>query len=167
MAKRIKSDKPALIHIKDWAHADELIREISDCQIVIEKIEAIARIKIDNTKKVMAAGVKGHQDIIRKCQASLEAFATAHRDDFKSQKSRKLNFGTIGWRFSTSIKTTKKTLGLIKKFFTSDLLHVKESVNREALAKLTDEELADMEARRDEKDVFFVEPASQKAADYE
>ena len=38
MAKRIKSDKPALISIKDWAHADELIREIADHQICIETV---------------------------------------------------------------------------------------------------------------------------------
>jgi len=171
MAKRIKSEKPALIPIKDWQQADELVREIADCQIAIEKMESIAKLKIDRTKKIMAEAVKGHQDIIKKYQASLEAFATAHRDDFKKQKSRKLNFGTLGWRKSTVIKTSKKTLELIKQVFTSAALkktyiRTKESVDKDALAKLTDEQLAVIKARRDEKDVFFVEPASQKAADY-
>ena len=42
MAKRIKSEKPALITIKDWGHADELIREIAIRQIAIEKLEELA-----------------------------------------------------------------------------------------------------------------------------
>ncbi|KPL21780.1 MAG: hypothetical protein AMJ75_09345 [Phycisphaerae bacterium SM1_79] len=171
MAKRIKSEKPALIPIRDWQQADEIIKEISDYQIAIEKIEAIAKQKIDNTKKVLAEAVKGHQDIIKKYQESLEAFATAHRNDFKSQKSRKLNFGVLGWRKSTAIKTAKNTLELIKlklsKTCQRVCIRIKESVDKDALARLTDEQLAGIKARREEKDVFFVEPLSQKAADYE
>ena len=45
-------------------------------------------------------------------------------------------------------------------------IRVKESVDKEALAKLTDEQLADIGARRKEKDVFFVEPALPEAVDY-
>ena len=101
MAKRIRSEKPALITIKDWQQADEMVRNIADCQIAIEKLEAIAKVKIDRTKKILAEAVKGHQGTIKNCQASLEAFATAHREDFKKQKSRRLNFGVIGWRKST------------------------------------------------------------------
>lgn len=170
MAKRIKSEKPALIFIKDWAAADSLIRDIANHQICIEKLEAIAKLKIDNTKKVMAAGVGGHQRSIKNLQESLEAFATAHRDEFKKQKSRKLNFGTLGWRQSTAIKTAKKTLELIKQIFSPALqkscIRIKESVDKDALARLTDEQLANVKARREEKDVFFVEPLSPKAAEY-
>ena len=169
---RIKSDKPALIHIRDWGHADKLIRKITIHQVAIEKLEGIAKIRIDNTKKVMATGVKVHQTEIAKYQESLEAFATTNRADFKKQKSRKLNFGVVGWRKSTSISiSTKKTLGLIKDLFSKALqkscIITKESVSKDTLAKLTDEQLAIVKARREEKDVFYVEPASQKAADYE
>ena len=104
----------------------------------------------------------------------------AHRDDFKGQKSRKLNFGTLGWRKSTAIRTTKSTYQIIKNALLNKLviagltraklnacIRIKESVDKDALARLTDEQLADIKARRDIRDVFFVEPSSQKAADYE
>ena len=150
MAKRIRSEKPALITIKDWQQADEMVRNIADCQIAIEKLEAIAKVKIDRTKKILAEAVKGHQGTIKNCQASLEAFATAHREDFKKQKSRRLNFGVIGWRKSTSIKITKKTLERIKQAFSAAMrkscIRTKESVDKDALAKLTDEQLADIKA---------------------
>lgn len=169
--KRIKSDKPALIEVRDWAHADKLIRQIADHQTIIEKLEAGAKLKIENSMKVLTAGAKSHHEMIKKYQESLEAFATTHRADFKKQKSRKLNFGILGWRFSTSIGiSTKHTLGLIKEKLSEELqescIIIKESVSKDALANLTDEQLASVKARRDEKDVFFVEPASIKAADY-
>ena len=169
--KRIKSDKPALIQVRDWAHADELVRKIADHQDTIRKKEIIAKVKVDNFKKALAVGVKPYHNAIARFHESLEAFATAHLNEFKKQKSRKLNFGVIGWRKSTSIKiSTKKTLGLIKQLFTKALrescIITKESVSKDALAKLTDEQLASLKARRDEKDVFFVEPASTEAAEY-
>jgi hypothetical protein len=39
-------------------------------------------------------------------------------------------------------------------------------VDKEALAKLTEEQLTSVGARRKVKDVFFVEPSSQEAVDY-
>ena len=170
--KRIKSDKPALIQVRDWAHADELVRKIADHQDTIRKKEIIAKVKVDNFKKALAGGVKPYQNAIARFQESLEAFATTHRTDLKKkQRSWKLNFGILGWRKSTSVAiSTKKTLGLIKQLFTKALrescIITKESVSKDALAKLTDEQLASVKARREEKDVFFVELASQKAADY-
>ena len=77
----------------------------------------------------------------------------------------------LGWRFSTSVKPSKKTLELIKQVLSKTMqaacVITKESVSKDALAKLTDEQLASVKARRIEKDVFFVEPSSQKAAEYE
>jgi RNase H-fold protein (predicted Holliday junction resolvase) len=44
-------------------------------------------------------------------------------------------------------------------------IRIKESVDKEALAKLTDERLSIVKARRKSKDAFFVEPTLTEAAD--
>lgn len=169
--KRVKSVKSPLLPIPDWKHADLSVRRIGELQGQIAKLEVDTSNSINKLKEELAAKVKPLQGKITLHFDSLEAFATTHREYLKSQKSRKLNFGIIGWRFSSSIKPSKKTLELIKQVFLPALqkscIIIKESVSRDALAKLTDEQLADIKARRDEKDVFFVEPNSQKAADYE
>ena len=178
--KRIKSDKPALIQVKDWAHADELVRLIAAHQDTIREKEIAAKVKVDNFKKTLAAGVEPYQKAIRKIHESLEAFATTRRTDLKKkQRSWKLNFGVLGWRKSTSVRITKATFQIIKNALVNNLriadltraklsscIRIKESVDKDALAKLTDEQLTSVKARRDEKDVFFVEPDSTKAADY-
>ena len=170
MAKRVKSDKANLIEVTSWRHADKLVREIAVHQRTIQKLEAIAERKIEQVKADMADPVKISQDAICSCVDSLEAFATISKADFEKQKSKNLNFGTLGWRKSTSIRIKKNTIALIKQIFSkakaAALLRIKESVDKEALAKLTDEQLADVGARRKSKEVFFVEPVEISAADY-
>ena len=168
--KRVRSNKSPLLPIYGWKHADQNVRRIGELQGRITYLEEEAKLKINKITKELADQVKPLQEKITLHFESLEAFATAHREELKKQKSRKLNFGVIGWRLSKSIKTKKNTLELIKQVFSKAIqtacIRIKESVDKDALAKLTDEQLADIKARWDEKDVFFVEPTSQKAADY-
>lgn len=170
MAKRVKSDKPILRSVPNWEHADNFIRRIGELQQKIQAEEAKAKSKIDQVKMNLAKQVKPHQGTIEVYMRSLEAYAISHKDDFKKQKSRKLNFGVIGWRKSTPINIKKKTLDLIKQVFSkakaAACIRIKESVDKEALAKLTDEQLASVGAQRKSKEVFFVEPDLIEIADY-
>jgi phage host-nuclease inhibitor protein Gam len=136
----------------------------------IKQAEETAKDDINEIKAELAEKVKPLQEEIKLKVRSLEAFAALHKNDFGKKRSRKLNFGILGWRKSTSISIKKNTLELIKQVFTNAkqkmCIRVKESVDKEALAKLTEEQLASVGARRKEKDVFFVEPSSQEAVDY-
>jgi len=170
MAKRVKSDKPVLHNIANWEHADNFVRRIGELQNKIQAKEAKAKTKIDQAKANLVRQVKPHQETIEVYMRSLEAYAISHQDDLKKQKSRKLNFGVLGWRKSTSTSITKKTLELIREFFSkakaATCIRVKESVDKEALARLTDEDLALVKAQRKSKEVFFVEPDLIEIADY-
>jgi len=171
MAKRVKSDKPILKPVPSWQHADEFVRRIGDLQSQIDKAESKSQERINKIKAELATKVKPLQDEIALCTRSLEVFAVKHDEDFGNAKSRKLDFGLIGWRKSTSIRIKKNTLELIKQVFgkakAAIYIRVKESVDKEALAKLTDEELASVGARRKPKDVFFVETFDTKAAEHD
>jgi len=167
--RRVKSAEPALISIKNWVHADETIRAISVHQALIRKLEDTAKCRIDKVKADIAAKIKPSQDVIKIHQRSLEAFATSRQADFGKDRSKKLNFGTLGWRKSTAINITKKTLELLKQVFGSKakaFIRTKEEPDKEAMARLTDEDLVRVGARRKSKDVFFVEPDLPEAVDY-
>jgi len=170
MAKRVKSDKQATLAIANWEKADESVRTIGELQMQITQAEQAAADDINDVKLKLAEKVKSRQKTIELHVRSLEAFAETHRTDFKKTRSRKLNFGTLGWRHSSFIKIKKNTLERIKKVFSKAkkvaCIRVKETVDKEALAKLTDGQLASVGARREEKDVFFVEPDLPEAVDY-
>ena len=169
MGKRVKSVKPGPLPVENWQKADEIIRIIRGLQQQIHRSQDQAQKRIDKIKEALAADVAPRHAVIKLYVLRLEAFAESHEAEFGDKRSRALNYGTLGWRKSTAIAVTKKTLGLIKQFFAKKvrtLVHVRETVNKEALAKLTDEQLAKVGARRKEKDTFFVEPFSVEAADY-
>jgi len=167
---RVKSDKPTIVQIADWETADEYIRKIGDLQKDIRKAEDEAKDKIDKAKADLAEAAKTLQEKIKLYARSLEVFAETNKDRFKKQKSITLNFGTLGWRKSTSISIKKTTLELIKKAFSpikaKIYIRTKETVDKEALARLTDEQLVQVGARRIVMDAFFVEPDLPGAVDY-
>jgi len=169
-SKRVKSAKPAIIPIADWQAADDMIRKMGDNQLAVSRAEDLAKTRIDEAKARLADDVAPHKELIDVCVRSLEAFCSAHQTDFGKFKSRKLNFGVLGWRKSASIKIKKTTLELIKEFFTPSkrkaCIRIKETVDKEALGKLTDAELAKIKARRQVRDDFFVEPDMPEAVDY-
>lgn len=167
---RFKREKSHLRRITDWQGADAFVRQIGNLQRSIEAAQGSARGDINEIKDGLAEEVKPLHEEIKLLTASLELFANSHAGDFGKARSRKLNFGTLGWRKSTSIHTKKTTLDLIKEVFSrakaAACIRVKEEVDRDALAKLTDEELAEVGARRKSRDAFFVEPAPLDAVDY-
>jgi phage host-nuclease inhibitor protein Gam len=167
---RVKSDAN-LIPITGWSHADALLRDMGDHQLAIAGAEAEARRAIDAAAAARAAAVIDHHEAIKRITQSLEAFAGANRNDFSGRKSLSLNYGTLGWRLSTSISIkTDKTIELIKQVFAGKMalqfINIRETPDKEALAKLTDEQLASIKASRTMKDTFFVEPAIPGSVDY-
>lgn len=169
MAKRVKSDKQ-LVKLSGWGSVDNLVRRMGELQRDIENAEANAQKKSDTIKAQLAKDVKPAQDGITIYTESIEAWVVAHRDEFgKNKQSRKLNNGTVGWRKSTVISVKKATVELIKQVFgrkAGQYVHVKETPDKEAMAKLTDGQLATVGARRKHKDVFFVEPDTVEAANH-
>ncbi len=169
--KRVKSNQSPLIPINDWTGADEVLRKMIDLQANVQQREDDAQARINEIKADLVASVDDMNAQIKTCVRSLEAFAATHRKDLGQKKSKLLNFGTIGWRLSTSIRIKQTTLTLIKQVFSrakaKQCIRLKETVDKEALAKLTDDKLAEVGAQRKIKDVFFAEPSTVEAADHE
>lgn len=168
MARRVKSTNPQ-IPITDWAAADDVLKQLGDLTMAITQAEHTAKDAIDEAKAELAETVNPLNELIAEEIERLRAFAAARTEDFGSDRSRKLNFGTLGWRKSTSIAIKENTLELIKEVFGRNCdiyIRIKEEVDKTALAKLTDEELKGVGAKRKVTDDFFAEPALPKAVDY-
>jgi phage host-nuclease inhibitor protein Gam len=167
---RIKAEKKALVNISDWSKADQLIHDLGVFEMTITAAEHEATDQINKIKADLEVKVRQLRAEQKNLVDSLEQFALFHTKDFGDARSRKLDFGMLGWRSSTAIEIAATTLERIKVYFTSAeqkaCIRVgKESVDKEALAKLTDEKLAIVKARRKTKDAFFVEPLITEAAD--
>ncbi len=169
-SNRVKSDSTYKFIVANWVAAQENVRRIGDLQCRIRIAEAEAKVKIDKiTAALQRATSSDHDEISRRAEG-IEAFAEPYLKHSKTTRSRKTPYGVFGWRMSTSISvSTKYTLELIKQVFkrrAKQYIHVKETPDKDALAKLKDEKLATVKARRIVKDDFFVEPTLPEAVDY-
>jgi phage host-nuclease inhibitor protein Gam len=167
-SKRVRSEI-LLYPIANWNEADDHLKRIGDLQVEIVQAELDANLDIYGVKAKLKESTETLTADIKRHIESLEAFAANHIEDFGSAKSRKLQYGMLGWRASKAIKTCKDVVERIKSVFgkkAETYLRVKTEADKEALAKLTDEQLVAVGCRRESKDVFYAEPGDAEAVEY-
>lgn len=164
--KRIKN-QPAF---KNWSEVDVALREIAEKEIQIEEIEGDMNKQINGIKISAGLEAKPLQDRIDKLGKDIKEFVTEHKDELDG-KTKALNFGSTGFRLSTSviIPRGKEKLGEIIKSLKirrmSDCINVVETVNKEVLKKYGEDEVIKVGARLKKEDIFWYETAREKLKD--
>jgi phage host-nuclease inhibitor protein Gam len=94
MAKKV-APEPA---IKTWEAADLALREIGEIEILVDKKEGAANLRINEIKEKLAEELNGKLGRKARLEKDLEEFFEARVGEVAPAKSRKLNFGTLGFR---------------------------------------------------------------------
>jgi phage host-nuclease inhibitor protein Gam len=150
--------KPQVGKIDSLEDANLVLKEIGLLEREIAAIDAegdkrIAEIKAETAKK----GEEFRKRVIDNA-ALLGAYAQYNRAElFKDKKTVDLSFGVFGYRKSTSISVKKTTLDLLKKLRLKKFIRVKEEPDKDAMAAMTDDALAQVDAVRKVKNDFFCE----------
>ena len=148
--------KPNIGKIKTLEDANLALKEIGLLEHELEAIDGEANKKIAEIKADCAKQGEGLRKRITDLSALLGAFAEYNREElFKDRKSQKLSFGEFGYRKSTAISIKKTTLGLLKKLKLDRYIRTKEEVDKDLMAEMSDESLAQVDAVRKVKDSFF------------
>ena len=102
-------------------------------------------------------------------ESTIEAFCTARREEFGKNRSRQFTFGKIAFRLAEKIEIPAGLEGVVietlKKLGWDECVEVKEKLDRNALKKLTDDELVKCGVSRTAKDHFRIEPNLHLAAE--
>jgi phage host-nuclease inhibitor protein Gam len=151
--------KPAVVgKINNHNEADEVLMQIGSLTLDLEAIDAEADTQITRIKDKAATDGKSIRQKIDELSQMLGAFSEYNKADlFRDRKSVDLTFGVFGYRKSTSIHVKKSTLEILKEKGMTEYIRVKEEPNKEAMAAMSDESLATVDAKRIEKDDFFCE----------
>lgn len=172
MAKRVKPvlEIPTINSIEE---ADNLLREIAEQKRQIELLNLEYKDKVDSLKKTVAAQCEPLLEKITIREQALIRFGESKKNElFIKKKSLNLNFGVIGFRSSTSIKTLRKitweqVLGFLKSSTDSALaacIRVKQEVDKDALRQLPAEKIAEAGCKLEQNDTFFYELAEAELA---
>jgi phage host-nuclease inhibitor protein Gam len=157
--------------VKNWDDADEALRQIGGLERGIEKVEARLQETIAAAKAKAAVEVKQLQGQIKLAALQLRVFCQERQADLGPKKSKILNFGILGFRWSTKIilpKDKAASAFLIKKLKELGLeqcLKIKETILKEEVKKLDEATLAKLESlnlRKEGGDAFFYEVNREK-----
>jgi len=150
--------KPNVKKIESLEDANLTLKEIGLLERELETIDGDAHKQIAEIK---TAAVKAGKPILKRIadlSALLGAYAEYNRDElFKGKKTVKVSFGIFGYRKSTVISIKKTTADLLEKLGLKKYIRIKKTADKEAMAALDDETLAQVDAVRKVKDDFFCE----------
>jgi phage host-nuclease inhibitor protein Gam len=150
--------KPNTKKIESIEDANLTLKEIGLLESELENIDNEAHRQISEIKSDAAKEGASKRKRILELSALLGAYASYNRAElFKDRKSVQVSFGVFGYRKSTSISVKKTTLELLKKLKLGKYVRVKEEPDKEAMAELKDDALAQVDAVRKVKDDFFCE----------
>lgn len=160
MARVRIHDKPAL---ESWDDVNLTMKEIGECQIEIDKIEADMNMKISDTKLEYEMKAQTFKDRIAKLEIDLKDFVESNKHELDG-KSKVLNFGRTGFRQSTKIvlRKVENIIKNLKAYGMKDCINVKETVNKDNLKKYPDEDIAKVGATKKVEDVFWYEVDKEK-----
>ncbi|MDR0709623.1 MAG: host-nuclease inhibitor Gam family protein [Spirochaetaceae bacterium] len=150
--------KPQVGKINSLEDANLALKEIGLLEREIEGIDNAAASEIAEIKAAAAKKGEALRKRIVENANLIGAYAEYNRAElFRDKKSVDLPFGAFGYRKSTSISVKKTTLGLLKKLNLTKYIRIKEEVDKDAIAEMTNESLAQVDAVRKVKDEFYCE----------
>jgi phage host-nuclease inhibitor protein Gam len=150
--------KPSVKKIETVEDANLVLKEIGLLESELDAVDSEAHKAIAEIKTLAAAKGKAGRKRIAELSGLLGAFAEYNKEElFHDRRSVQLSFGVFGYRKSTSVSVKKTTLELLKKLGLKKYIRVKEEADKDAMAGLDDETLAQADAVRKVKDVFFCE----------
>jgi len=152
--------------LKSWDDVALNLKEIGECQIAIEGIEAKMNEQISDLKLSAAIEAKPHQERIKKMELEVKEFTEDNRDDFIKSKTKFFDFGNVGFRQSTKIviKSIQAAINGLKARNMTDCIKVSETVDKERLREYPDDVIAALGATKKIEDVFWYEVDRTKLA---
>lgn len=157
-----------IMTISSIDEADKALQELCEISREVELINLEGNEKIDSVKAEMQAKALPLNQRAEVIGAALNAYALGNKKElFAKEKSKALNFGTIGFRASTKIKTMSKVkwedvFARLKENSLLDFIRIKEEVDKEKLKKADSSMLELVGCQVVTEDTFFYELDKEK-----
>ncbi len=130
--------------IRSWDDVDTAIRFVARLDLDIEDKENEMNAVITDVQARLGPRIKDLKEQRHALEERLLSFAAKHRDDFGAKKSKKFNFGTIGFsKIASKVKLLLDELQVIanlkKLGLATGVVKVKETVDKNALQLIAPE----------------------------
>jgi len=154
-----KRSKPSnIIPLANTNQVDDTLLKIAQLKTELKRINADAEESINKIRNGAKNTAEPILAEIEKFGTSIFAYAEYNRSNlFGKVKTIMLTFGSLGYRQSTKISVSKKTLDALKEMDMLDCISIKEAVNKDVLSTYPDELIKQAGAKKVVEDKFWYE----------
>lgn len=145
--------------LNSWEDADKALAEIAMLNRSIQTLdtaqnEAIDRIKAQTKEK--AAPHISRKEVL---EEALKVFCDSRRSEFMDAKTKRLLFGSVGYRLTSRVVVKKvgDTMAALRDLGLTQFIRIKEELDKEGLRTLDSETLANVGASVRTENVFGYE----------
>lgn len=153
---RKRMEEPML---KSWDQADEALKEIAEAEHELDMLHSAMNMQVDALKKQFDEAAKPYHEKVKKNELLVKEFASSSREQMDG-KSKKLTFGTVGFRMSTKLglpKDVAKVIKNLRKYGMEKCITTKESVNKDILKTYEEKDILKVGGKLQKEDTFFYE----------
>lgn len=169
MARVRIPDQPVL---KNWDDVDLTLKEIGECQLAVERIEADMNERISDIKLAAEMDAKPQKERIKLLELQMKEFVEANREDLGNKKTKEINFGKTGFRKSTKItlpRAVAKLAEVIRRLkehgMTDCVVQPPEKIDKDNLKKYPENDILKVGATLTVEDTFWYEVDRDRLSD--
>ncbi|HRY83102.1 MAG TPA: host-nuclease inhibitor Gam family protein [Candidatus Cloacimonadota bacterium] len=152
--------------LKSWEEVNLALKSLADLTIqkrelenaITEEVNAITERHLQVSAPLIEA--------INKITADVEAYVLLHKEEFVTNRTKELSYGSISCRVSKAVKVISKQICLkaLKALGMEAYINVKEEPNKDMLKTLSDVELAKVGCEFKVTDNVSIEPYLEELA---
>lgn len=160
--KKVQAD-PVL---RDWPSVDTALRDIRECVHTLKELEVERDRRMDDVRTAYTEKATPLQNRIKRLEGDVKTFVDAHRAELTG-KSRRLNFGSVGYRISSRLVIPNgkaaEILAALKSLGRNECYKVTETLDREALKRQPPDFLESLGMYINQRDEFYYDVQEPEA----
>jgi phage host-nuclease inhibitor protein Gam len=148
--------------IGNWNGVDKALEEIGMIDLGIGEIASSMGRRFHEILDEYSRELSDLTERRRGIEAAIESFCLINKSEFEKKRSRQFHHGRISFRMAERIEVPEEleaaAIATLKKLGFTDCVETRERLDRNALRKLSDGDLARCGIRRAKEDHFRIDP---------
>jgi len=148
--------------IGNWNNVDKALEEIGIIDLGIGEIASSLGRRLHEILAEHSRELSDLTERRRGLEAAVESFCLINKGEFEKKRSRQFHHGRISFRMAERIEVSEEledaAIATLKKLGFLECVETRERLDRNALKKLSDSDLARCGIRRTKEDHFRIDP---------